>query len=54
MMGQCKKNKNSHTDEIDETGGANSSYKINKSQGCCVHTGDIIDNIITTLYGDGW
>ena len=34
--------------------GVHASYKINKSQGCNVHTRNIVSNILTTLYGDGW
>lgn len=29
-----------------------SGYKINKSQGCDVQHRKIVDNIVTTLYGD--
>ena len=30
-----------------------SSYKIKKSQGCNVHIGNIVNNVVMTLYGDG-
>ena len=31
-----------------------SNYKINKSWGCNVHIGNIVNNIVTTLHGDRW
>ena len=31
-----------------------SRYKINKSQGCNVYIGNIINNIVPILYGEGW
>lgn len=30
-----------------------SSYKINTSQGCAVHVGNIVTNKVTNLYSDG-
>ena len=30
------------------------SFKTNKTQGYNVHIGNIVNNIVTTLYGDRW
>lgn len=30
------------------------SYKVDKSRGCDVRTGDTVNNAVLTLYGDRW